>query len=364
MGANADAMLTRAALKALRLADPETAHALALKALRAGLARGGRPIDDPALGVDLWGRRFAHPIGVAAGFDKNAEAPDALLALGAAFVEIGAVTPKPQEGGARPRLFRLAEDRAAINRMGFNNQGLEAIAARLRRRAGPSTHIGANLGANKDAPDRMADFETVLRGLWGLVGFFTVNVSSPNTAQLRDLQGATALEALLKRVIAARDSLAAERRGDAAAFAAPVLVKIAPDLDAAEIDAVADVALRVGVDGIVATNTTIARPKTLRGEHADQPGGLSGQPLFERSTDVLRRLRRTTNGQVPLIGVGGVGSAAQAYAKIKAGASLVQLYTALAYEGPGLIADIANGLPPLLRADGYASISEAVGADA
>lgn len=351
-------MINRLALAALRLTDPETAHAWALSALRAGLAPAPRLREDPALAVDLWGIRFPHPIGVAAGFDKNAEAPDALLRMGAAFLEVGAVTPLPQPGNPKPRMFRLARDRAAVNRFGFNNDGLEAIAARLRARAGDVDRIGANLGANKDAADRLADYEAVLRGLWGLVGFFTVNVSSPNTERLRALQGKEALGALLTRVIAARDALSehAERRP-------PVLVKIAPDLSDEELDAVAEVALVVGLDGIVATNTTVARPDTLKSAHAAEAGGLSGQPLFERSTEVLRHLARATDRKIPLIGVGGVGGAEQAYAKIKAGASLVQLYTALAYEGPGLIARIARDLPALLARDGFASIADAVGAE-
>ncbi|MBX2856063.1 MAG: quinone-dependent dihydroorotate dehydrogenase [Rhodobacteraceae bacterium] len=350
-------MFDRLALSALQALPPETAHRFALRALRLGVAPKARP-SDPALAVNLWGLRFAHPIGVAAGFDKNAEAPDALLAMGAAFVEIGAVTPRPQAGNPRPRLFRLAEDRAAINRMGFNNRGLDAIAARLRLRQGPADFIGANLGANKDSDDRMSDYETVLRGLWGQVGFFTVNVSSPNTEKLRDLQGADALTELLTRVVAARDECAE------AAKKPPVLVKIAPDLSDAEIDAVARIALETKLDGIVATNTTLARPDTLCSPLAKESGGLSGAPLFERSTEVLRSLRRAVGGQVPLIGVGGVSTAADAYVKIKAGASLVQLYTALAYQGPSLLSEIAHDLAALVRSDGFSSVGEAVGCEA
>ena len=349
-------MFDRLALSALQALPPETAHRFALRALRFGVAPKAQ-VADPVLAVDLWGRRFAHPVGVAAGFDKNAEAPDALLAMGAAFIEIGAVTPRPQAGNPRPRLFRLTEDAAAINRMGFNNDGLDAIAAKLRLRQGGVEFIGANLGANKDAVDRMSDYETVLRGLWGLVGFFTVNVSSPNTEKLRDLQGAEALTELLTRVVAARD----ERAGGAEK--PPVLVKIAPDLSDAEIDAVARIALETNLDGIVATNTTLARPEALRSPLAKEVGGLSGAPLFLRSTEVLRRLRRAVGGQVPLIGVGGVSSAQDAYAKIKAGASLVQLYTALAYQGPGLLSTVAHGLGELVRAEGFASVQEAVGCE-
>lgn len=356
---NGAVSLTGLGMKALRTLDPEAAHGWALRALAAGLGPRARGAPDPMLAVELWGRRIANPVGVAAGFDKNAVAPDAILAMGAGFVEIGAVTPRPQQGNPRPRLFRLTQDRAVINRMGFNNQGAEAIARRLRARGGRPGLVGANIGANKDSADRIADYVAALGALWGLCGFYTVNVSSPNTEKLRDLQGRAALVALLGRVLAERDRLIAAQGGGA-----PVLLKIAPDLTEPEIADVAAAALETGVDGIIATNTTIARPEGLRSPHRGEAGGLSGAPLFERSTQALRQLRRATEGRLPLIGVGGVDSARTAYAKIRAGASLVQLYSAMVFQGPGLPARIAAELPALLRADGFETLSQAVGADA
>lgn len=352
--------MTSLALPLLRALPPETAHRLTLKALSMGLGPQSAARPDPRLSQTLWGMRFDNPVGIAAGFDKNAEAPLALLGLGAGFVEIGAVTPRPQAGNPKPRLFRLGEDRAVINRMGFNNGGLAVAKARLAALPALPAHqgiIGANLGANKDAADRMADYETVMRGLWGLCAFFTVNVSSPNTEKLRDLQGREALTALLSRVLAARDELAGKSAKP------PVLLKIAPDLSEAEIADVAAVCLETGVDGVVATNTTIARPESLRSPHAHEKGGLSGAPLFERSTEVLRSLYRLTEGKLPLIGVGGIDGPDAAYAKIRAGASLLQLYTALVYQGPGLIGRIAEGVSERLARDGFSNISEAVGVD-
>ncbi|MEO1293065.1 MAG: quinone-dependent dihydroorotate dehydrogenase [Pseudomonadota bacterium] len=355
--------MTRTATQILRkLLSPEQAHRMALEALARGVVPGS-PVVDPLLKTSVWGLDFPNPVGIAAGFDKNAKAPDALLKLGAGFVEIGAVTPRPQAGNPQPRVFRLAEDQAVINRMGFNNDGLERIRTRLAARqetddAVLNGIIGANLGANKDSPDRMADYETVLEGLWGLCAFYTVNVSSPNTERLRDLQGKAALHELLGRVIAKRDDL---RSADLEAGPAPVLLKIAPDLTDPELADVAEVALSVGLDGIVATNTTLQRPDTLQSGHRTEMGGLSGAPLRERSTDVLRRLAQETAGAVPLIGVGGIDSGEAAYEKIRAGASLVQLYTAMVYEGPSLVNRINRRLAALLRRDGFASVAEAVG---
>ncbi|MEM6742918.1 MAG: quinone-dependent dihydroorotate dehydrogenase [Pseudomonadota bacterium] len=351
--------LERAGLALLRGLEPETAHGLALRgfALRraAGLAPRSGPVEDPRLSGDVWGLPFANPIGIAAGFDKNAEAVEAGLGCGAGFVEIGAVTPRPQQGNPRPRLFRLPQDRAAINRFGFNNQGMEAVAARLERARGRGARgvVGVNLGANKDSEDKAEDYAAVLTRFAGCADFFTVNVSSPNTERLRDLQGREALEAVARRCLAARD---------AAAPGKPVVVKIAPDLDEAGLDDVAAAALAAGVDGLVATNTTLARDDLLSAAAAER-GGLSGAPLFERSTAVLRGLARRTEGRVPLIGVGGIETAEQAYAKIRAGARLVQLYTAMIYEGPSLTARLAEGLSALLRQDGFSSVSEAVSAD-
>ena len=352
-----------AAAAALRALHPELAHLAALRGLRLAYGAGDPPPARPRLASRFLGLEVPHPIGVAAGFDKNAVAPDALLRLGAGFVEVGAVTPRPQLGNPRPRLFRLREDRAVINRMGFNNEGLDVVAARLRRRVERATAVqngvvGVNLGANKDSADRIGDYVLGVRALWGLASFFTVNVSSPNTERLRELQGRAALRELLTRVIAERDERAAGDGGWA-----PVLVKIAPDLTEKEIAEVAEATLASGVDGAIVSNTTIARPSTLKSRLASEKGGLSGAPLFDASTEALRRFARATDRRTPLIGVGGVGDAEQAYAKILAGASLVQLYSALVFEGPSLIGLIADELEALLERDGFSSVAEAVGRD-
>ncbi|EYD72305.1 quinone-dependent dihydroorotate dehydrogenase [Limimaricola hongkongensis] len=339
--------LERIGLAALHRIDPETGHGLALKALRAGFGPKGGPVTSARLKTRLAGIDLPNPVGLAAGFDKNAVALDALARTGFGFVEVGAATPRPQEGNPRPRLWRLAADRAAINRFGFNNEGMEPIAARLARR--PAGVIGLNLGANKDSADRAADFATVLSRCGPHLDFATVNVSSPNTEKLRDLQGRAALSALLNGVMAANAGLARPL---------PVFLKIAPDLSEAEIEDVARVAGETGLSAIVATNTTLSRAG-LTDPQRDNMGGMSGQPLFERSTRVLARLSSLTD--LPLIGVGGVGSAEQAYAKIRAGASAVQLYTALVYGGVSLAGDIARGLDALLERDGFASVAEAVG---
>jgi dihydroorotate dehydrogenase len=340
--------LETAGLALLRRLDPETAHGLALEALRRGLGPRGGPVTSPRLATTLAGLALPNPVGVAAGFDKNAVALDATLAAGFGFVEVGAVTPRPQAGNPRPRLFRLVGDRAAINRFGFNNDGLDALKARLDAPRRPGV-VGVNLGANKDSADRAADYAALVDALAGRADFLTVNVSSPNTEKLRDLQGPAALAALL-----------AECR--ARAGATPLFVKIAPDLPDGEVEAVAETALEAGLAGIVATNTTLAR-EGLRDAAAAEAGGLSGRPLFARSTAVLRRLRGVTQGRCALIGVGGVESAETAYAKIRAGADAVQLYTAMVYEGVSLGARIARGLDRLLAQDGFANVAEAVGAD-
>jgi dihydroorotate dehydrogenase len=341
-------MIARLGLAALRRLDPETAHDLALRALNAGLGPRGGPVTSPRLAVRLAGLDLPNPVGLAAGFDKNAVALRALARCGFGFVEVGGATPLPQPGNPRPRLFRLAEDRAAINRFGFNNDGAAAIAARLARRP-PGMVLGLNLGANKDSADRAGDFARVLTICGAHVDFATVNVSSPNTRGLRDLQGAAALAGLLARVAAANAALAKP---------VPLFLKIAPDLRDEEIAAIAAAAEAGGVAAIIATNTTIARDG-LKSASRSEAGGLSGQPLFERSTRILARLSSLT--RLPLVGVGGVGSAEQAYAKIRAGASAIQLYTALVYEGPDLIRRIARGLDRLLARDGFARLAEAVG---
>lgn len=343
-------MWERFGLSVMHRLDPERAHRLALAALKAGLAPRPGPITSPRLATTLAGMALPNPVGLAAGFDKNAEALDGLTRAGFGFLEVGAATPLPQAGNPRPRLFRLPEDRAAINRFGFNNEGMEAIAARLA--AGPRTvPVGLNLGANKDSTDRASDFAAVLARCGPHLDFATVNVSSPNTERLRDLQGRSALAALLAGVMAARDGLD---------HPIPVFLKIAPDLTEPELADVAVVAREAGIAGIVATNTTTAR-EGLASRHAGEAGGLSGQPLFERSTRVLAQLSELTGGQMPLIGVGGIGSAEQAYAKIRAGASAVQLYTGLVYGGLSLVRRIAGGLDRLLERDGFASVAQAVG---
>jgi dihydroorotate dehydrogenase len=342
--------LEKAGMFALRSFDPETAHGLALKALQAGLAPVGQPVDSPRLRTRLAGLDLPNPVGLAAGFDKNAQALKGLARAGFGFVEVGAATPRPQEGNPRPRLFRLPEDRAVINRFGFNNEGADRIVQRLAQRP-KGMILGLNLGANKDSADRADDFAEVLRLCGAHLDFATVNVSSPNTEALRDLQGAEALAALLQGVMQARAGLARK---------IPVFLKIAPDLTEAEIGEIAQVAQAAGVDAIIATNTTITR-EGLKSASFSEKGGLSGAPLFEKSTRVLARLSHLTDGKMPLIGVGGVGSAEQAYAKICAGASAVQLYSALVYEGLSLVERINLGLLELLDRDGHATLSDAIG---
>ncbi|MEM9248661.1 MAG: quinone-dependent dihydroorotate dehydrogenase [Pseudomonadota bacterium] len=343
--------LEKAAILALRPLDPETAHSIALRALRLGLIPPGGPVTSPRLKIDLAGLSLPNPIGLAAGFDKNATALHPLSRAGFGFLEVGAVTPRPQEGNPRPRLYRLPLDRGAINRFGFNNEGMDIVGPRLAARPGACV-TGLNLGANKDSADRAADFATVLRTLGPLVDFATVNVSSPNTESLRDLQGPAALRALLEGVLEARATLARP---------IPVFLKIAPDLSDAELAAIATTALDVGLDGIVATNTTLARDG-LKSPWKRQKGGLSGAPLRARATAVLHRLYRETGGAIPLIGVGGIATAEDVLDRIEAGATAVQLYTALAYEGIGLAARLSHGLDNLLKAKGYARAADATGA--
>ncbi|WP_187429454.1 Dihydroorotate dehydrogenase (quinone) [Roseobacter fucihabitans] len=337
-------VLEQIGLRALRRMDPEDAHGWAIKALQNRLAPAPGPLTSDRLKTRVAGIDMPNPIGLAAGFDKNAEAVTPLSKAGFGFLEVGAATPQPQPGNEKPRLFRLGADGAAINRFGFNNDGMETIGARLKS-ACAAVPVGINLGANKTSADRAADFATVMAHLGADVDFATVNVSSPNTEKLRDLQGPAALAALLDGVMQVRGTT-------------PVFLKIAPDLSESEIADIAVVARDARVDAIIATNTTLSR-EGLRSEHAPQAGGLSGQPLFIRSTRVLAQLSAQTD--IPLIGVGGVGSAQQAYAKICAGASAVQLYTALVYGGLSLVGDIVTGLDRLLARDGFASVQDAVG---
>lgn len=346
-------LLESAALAILHRLDPERAHHLALSALQAGLVPGPGPVNSPRLATRLAGMDLLNPVGLAAGFDKNATALPALCRAGFGFVEAGAATPRPQPGNPRPRLFRLAEDRAVINRFGFNNDGMEAIATRLAGRAHGQVPVGLNLGANKDSADRAADFARVLAACGPHVDFATVNVSSPNTEKLRDLQGPAALAGLLEGVMAARAALPRP---------IPVFLKIAPDLTPADLADIARVAEDAGLSGIIATNTTLSRDG-LASPHRGEAGGLSGAPLFRKSTQVLARLSVLTGGRLPLIGVGGISTAEEAYAKIRAGAHAVQLYSALVYSGLSLAAGIARGLDALLQRDGFANVAEAVGTD-
>ncbi|MBY6065969.1 quinone-dependent dihydroorotate dehydrogenase [Leisingera aquaemixtae] len=338
------------ALAAMHRIDPEAAHGLSVKALTMGLAPAPGPVTSARLKTTLAGIDLPNPVGLAAGYDKNAEALAPLAKSGFGFIEVGAATPRPQPGNPKPRLFRLTEDQAAINRFGFNNEGMEAIGARLAQRPRDAV-IGLNLGANKDSEDRAADFAKVLAHCGAHLDFATVNVSSPNTEKLRDLQGKAALSALLAGVIETREGLS--RR-------VPVFLKIAPDLDRAGIEDIAAVALETGIDAVIATNTTLSRDG-LRSAHKGESGGLSGAPLFDKSTRVLAQLSELLDGKVPLVGVGGISTAEQAYAKICAGASAVQFYTAMVYGGLSLAGDIARGLDVLLARDGFENVAQAVG---
>ena len=325
--------------------DPERAHNLTLAALATGLGPRGRP-DDPILVTTVAGLALPNPLGLAAGFDKDALVPAAMLRMGFGFVEIGTVTPRPQVGNPRPRVFRLVAERAVINRLGFNNGGVAAAVARLAARR-PAGIVGVNIGANKDSVDRVADYAFGARAARGVADYLTVNVSSPNTPGLRGLQDPGELAALIAAV-----------RSEAEAK--PVFVKVAPDLDGAAINGIARVAIDGGVAGLIVSNTTLARP----GISSSEAGGLSGAPLFAPSTEVLRRFARATGGRLTLIGVGGIASAVDAYAKIRAGASAVQLYTALVYHGPALVPRLKTDLAALLRRDGFGSVADAVGVDA
>ena len=340
-------------LRLLRGFDPEVAHALSIKALQSGLVPLPGPVTSARLHCTLAGMPLLNPIGLAAGFDKNATAVAPLSRAGFGFIEVGAATPRPQPGNPKPRLFRLTEDRAAINRFGFNNDGAEVVAARLAARKRSGVPVGLNLGANKDSADRAKDFATVLARCGPHVDFATVNVSSPNTERLRDLQGRAALTALLSGVMEVRATLPRP---------IPIFLKIAPDLTDQDLAEIAEVALGSGLSGIIATNTTLDR-QGLKSSNAHEKGGLSGAPLFEKSTRTLARLSQLTDGNLPLIGVGGISTPEQAYAKIKAGATAVQFYTALVYEGISLATRLAQGLDALLARDGHAHVNASVGAD-
>jgi dihydroorotate dehydrogenase len=331
--------------------DAEDAHAMTVRLLKAMPLPPCRG-EAPELAVSAFGLDFANPVGLAAGFDKHAEVPDPALRLGFGFVEVGGVTPLPQPGNARPRVFRLAEDGAVINRYGLNSDGLETVRARLaaRRRAGV---VGVNIGANKDSSDRAADYVTLVRGLAPVVDYISVNVSSPNTPGLRDLQGRAMLDDLLARVAGARDALPHGRT--------PLLVKIAPDVTEADLDDIVHVCRARAMDGLIVSNTTVARPGALRSAHRDEAGGLSGRPLFAHSTRVLAQAWLRVEGAFPLVGVGGVDSAEAALAKLEAGASLVQFYSAMVFKGPGLAREIVEGLAAACRKEGASSVAAFTG---
>lgn len=345
------------ALPLMRLLPPEAAHRATINVLRAGLAPKAKHTENPSLGLKLWRRNFANPVGLAAGFDKDGEVVDAMLAFGFGFVEVGTITPLPQKGNPKPRLFRLSEDRAVINRLGFNSAGLETAARRLALRRERGGIVGANIGKNRDTRDDIGDYVEGVRRLAPLVDYLTVNISSPNTPGLRDLQRKSTVTRLIGQLLEAR-AKAMPRN------APPLLLKIAPDLTQEERIDLAEAALSSGIDGLIISNTTVARPPSLESHHAHEPGGLSGKPLFEPSTALLAEMYRLTGGKIPIVGVGGIASGADAYQKIRAGASLVQLYTALVFYGPGLVERIKRELAALLARDGFTSVAAAVGADA
>ncbi|MEI8393350.1 MAG: quinone-dependent dihydroorotate dehydrogenase [Rhodospirillaceae bacterium] len=344
----------------LRLLDPERAHNTTLRLLETGLAPWSLCPSDPVLRQRLWGLDFPNPVGMAAGFDKNGQVMAPLLGQGFGFVEVGTVTPRPQPGNPQPRCFRLPEQQAMINRYGFNSEGHEAVARRLtayrKRRCKPAGVIGANIGRNKDSSDAISDYVAGVYTFAPICDYLVINVSSPNTPGLRALQDRAPLTELLSRVLAARADICEKRP-------TPVLLKIAPDLTDEDLIAVAEVSLETGIDGLIVSNTTITRPGLDGVPIAAETGGLSGRPLFKLSTAALAAIYRHTGGKLPLIGVGGIASPEDAYAKIRAGASLVQLYTALVYQGPRLVYEIKRRLPEFLNRDGFKTIADAVGAD-
>ena len=337
---------------ALFALDPETAHGLSIAALKAVPLWSARI--DPRLRTTVAGIAFPGPLGAAPGYDKDGEVPDALLRLGFGFAEVGTVTPLAQAGNPRPRLFRLAEDRAVINRMGFNNAGAAAMLGRLAARRGRPGVVGVNIGANKDSPDRVADYARLARIMAPVATYLTVNISSPNTPGLRALQDEGALAALLDAVLEARGGASVIDGGP------PVFLKLAPDLEPVDIDAICRIAIDRRLGALIVSNTTITRP-VLRSRHAGEAGGLSGEPLRDLAHQRLRDFRSASGGAIPLVGVGGIATAEDAWARIRAGASLVQLYSAMVYEGPGLARRINAGLVRLMKRDGFSTIAEAVG---
>jgi dihydroorotate dehydrogenase len=350
-------LFDRFARPLLRALDPEDAHALTLRALKlAPLTRNVR--DDERLSIRVFGLNYSNPIGIAAGFDKGADVPDALLRLGFGFVEVGTITPRPQPGNPRPRVFRLDADAAVINRLGFNSQGAKAALERLAARAGNGGIVGINIGANRDTADRGADYVRLIETFAPVASYFTVNVSSPNTPGLRDLQQANALDDLLARVVAARE------RASRSAGVTPVLLKIAPDLTLSELDDVVAVARRRRVDGMIVGNTTTSRPGSLRDPKAKEAGGLSGRPLFHLATRMLAETYVRAESMFPLVGVGGIDSGAAAVAKLRAGACLVQLYSGLVFRGIGVLAEIKAEFLQALETSRVEALTDLVGVDA
>ncbi len=343
--------LYRLARPALFALGPEEAHEATLKALECGVYPRALTPDDRVLSQSVFGLEFRNPVGIAAGYDKDARAPDAVIGMGCGFAEVGTITPKPQDGNAKPRIFRLVDDNALINRLGFNNGGHQAALKRLEARKDRGGIVGVNIGANKDSDDRAEDYVLGLMRFNSVASYFTVNISSPNTPGLRDLQAPEALDALLTRIMAARTRLV-----EGGAPRRPIVVKIAPDIAEDDIAPIVSRLLAHGVDGIAVSNTTLARGN-LKSATAQETGGLSGQPLFHRSTAMLARVFKETGGKIPLIGIGGIGSGKQALEKIEAGATLLQLYTGLVYEGPGLIGEIKSVLTAALKDGGQSSLA-------
>ncbi|MCE2927060.1 MAG: quinone-dependent dihydroorotate dehydrogenase [Rickettsiales bacterium] len=338
--------------------DPERAHQLAIAGLSHGLIPSARIHHDSTLETKVLGLHFKNPIGLAAGFDKNAEVVNALLSQGFGFVEAGTVTPRPQSGNPKPRIFRLTEDEAIINRLGFNNLGLDRFVWNLHRRQKIGGIVGANIGKNKDSEDAVEDYVTGLRAVYAACDYVTINISSPNTKGLRDLQQRGALGELLAKLMKVRGECALLHNKQL-----PLLLKVAPDLEMNEKEDIAELAMAHKLEGLIISNTTISRPDALKSQQSKEQGGLSGRPLFALSTAALADFYRLTNGRLLLVGVGGVSSAADAYAKIRSGASLVQLYSALVYQGFSVVQSIVQGLPALIKRDGFTSVSQAIGAD-
>ena len=342
-------VLDRLGQKLLFTFDPETAHGMSIAALRCGLPVAGRPLRDDRLKVSVCGIDFPNPLGMAAGYDKNAEVPDALLGLGFGFAEVGTITPLPQVGNPKPRIFRLTADEAVINRLGFNNEGHAAAEKRLAVRKGRSGIVGVNIGANKDSADRIGDYERGVARFAGYATYLTVNISSPNTPGLRNMQAREQLDELLSRVMAARATASAQP---------PIFLKIAPDLVEAELEDIAAEVTEKRIDGVIVSNTTISRPPLRSGDVARETGGLSGKPLFERSTIVLARMRKLLGPDRAIIGVGGVDSTYTALEKIRAGADLVQLYTSMIYAGPALPGRIVAGMAGFVNKERLKSLRE------